>query len=447
MSEKRKPKIFSVSDLTTEIKGLLEDSFDFIWVEAEISNFVCPASGHYYMVLKDPHAQIRAVMFRPQTRLLKFKPDDGMKILAQGRVTVYQLRGEYQIILDYIEPLGIGALTIAFEQLKKKLAEKGIFDKDIKRDLPFLPQKIAVITSPTGAAIRDFLKVLLRRFGTLEIIIVPVKVQGEEASSEIVDALKIVNQELDADVIVLTRGGGSFEDLNAFNQEELAYAIRESNIPVVSAVGHEIDVTISDLAADLRAPTPSAAAEMIVVEKEFLLKQINDLKNYVQSAIKGSLESNKQDLAQKIKRLRDPRKDFSDAWLRLEDLYSYLIRFMKIIVRERQTRLQNIHKGLLISSPLNRFPSILQKINFQKHKLLQSINKRIDDKKNKLSIFEQKIGDLSPLSVLKRGYSITRVLPGKQVLTDSSSVATGDKINVVLADGEIDCTIDNLIKE
>ena len=273
-SENQSPKVFTVSSLTEQIKDLLEENFDFIWVEGEISNFRKPASGHCYMVLKDEKAQLRAVMFRTQSRYLKFTPEDGTKVLAQGRIAVYEPRGEYQIILDYIEPVGVGALALAFEQLKKKLAAEGFFDEAIKRPLPFLPQKVAVITSPTGAAIRDFLKVIQRRFANIEITIVPVKVQGDEAAKEIVEALKTVNRELDVDVIVLTRGGGSLEDLCAFNQEELAHAIRGSRIPVVSAVGHEIDTTISDLAADLRAPTPSAAAELLVVEKEALKEQI-----------------------------------------------------------------------------------------------------------------------------------------------------------------------------
>ena len=266
--ESQSPKVYSISVLTEEIKDLLEENFDFVWVEGEISNFRKPTSGHCYMVLKDEKAQLRAVMFRTQSRYLKFTPEDGMKVLAQGRIVVYQPRGEYQIILDYLEPIGVGAFALAFEQLKKKLAAEGVFDEAIKKPLPFLPQRVAVITSPTGAAIRDFLKVIERRFANIEITIVPVMVQGDEAPKEIVEALKTVNRELDVDVIVLTRGGGSLEDLWAFNQEELARAIRASRIPVVSAVGHEIDTTISDLAADLRAPTPSAAAELVVVEKE-----------------------------------------------------------------------------------------------------------------------------------------------------------------------------------
>ena len=215
--ENQTPRIYTVSALNEQIKDLLEDHFDFLWVEGEISNFRAPSSGHYYMVLKDEKSQLRTVMFRPQTRYLKFTPEDGMKVIAQGRIGVYKPRGEYQIILDYLEPLGIGALALAFEQLKKRLAAQGIFKNEVKRPLPFLPQKVAVITSPTGAAIQDFLNIIRRRFANIEIIIVPVKVQGDEATAEMVEALDIVNREIDVDVIVLTRGGGSLEDLWAFN--------------------------------------------------------------------------------------------------------------------------------------------------------------------------------------------------------------------------------------
>ena len=227
------PHIYTVSSLTAEIKSILEEGFDYVWVEGEISNFASPLSGHYYMSIKDNKAQIKAVMFRVQARYLKFIPEEGMKVIVRGRLGVYEARGEYQIILDYLEPLGFGELAVAFEQVKKKLAMEGIFDDEKKRSIPFFPTKIAVITSPTGAAIRDFLRISLRRMPDMEIILAPVRVQGDEAALDIVEALDIVNENLDVDVIVLTRGGGSFEDLWPFNKEEVAYAIRRSRIPVI----------------------------------------------------------------------------------------------------------------------------------------------------------------------------------------------------------------------
>lgn len=443
--ENHSPKIYSVSGLTEQIKELLEDHFDFVWVEGEISNFRMPSSGHYYMVLKDEKAQIRAVMFRPQVQYLKFTPEDGMNVIARGRIGVYQPRGEYQIILDYLEPLGVGALALAFEQLKKKLAAQGLFDKDKKRPLPFLPQKVAVITSPTGAAIRDFLKIIHRRFANIEIVIVPVKVQGEGAAEEIVEALDRLNRELlDMDVIVLTRGGGSLEDLWAFNQEELALAIRASRIPVVSAVGHEIDITISDLAADLRAPTPSAAAELLVIEKESLIEHLHEIKGRLQSSIKTSLNNLNQYLAFLSKGLRDPRKHIADSWMRLDELNMRLMRLITLLIKESHKRLASESRALLLYSPSNIFAAHWQKIAFQRHSLTLTMKRLLKDSRMDLSLLQEKMKDLSPLTVLQRGYSITLKLPEKKILKNVSEVNRGDLVNVLLAEGEMACRIEKI---
>ncbi len=442
--EKQSPKIYTVSALTEEIKDLLEEHFDFVWVEGEISNFGSPSSGHYYMVLKDEKAQIRAVMFRPQTRYLKFTPEDGMKVIAQGRIGVYQPRGEYQIILDYLEPLGIGALALAFEQLKEKLAAEGLFDEEIKRPLPFLPQRVAVITSPTGAAIRDFLKIIHRRFANIEITVIPVKVQGDEATAEMVEALGTVNRELDVDVIVLTRGGGSLEDLWAFNQEELARAIRASRIPVVSAVGHEIDITISDLAADLRAPTPSAAAELLVIEKESLIERFKGIKNRLESHTKAYLSNLNQRLMLLAKGLHDPRKRIADAWMRLDELQGWLIKLIDLTIKERQKNVSAEGRALLLHSPIKVLASLEQRIHFQRRALTLMILKRLKENRMALSHFGERLKDLNPTSVMKRGYSITRKLPEKMILKDVSSLKKGDHVNVTLAKGELDCQIEKI---
>ncbi|MDP6179929.1 MAG: exodeoxyribonuclease VII large subunit [Desulfatiglandales bacterium] len=440
--EDQSPKIYTVSLLTEKIKQLLEDHFDFLWVEGEISNFRAPSSGHYYMVLKDEKAQIRAVMFRLQNRYLKFTPEDGMKVIAQGRVGVYQPRGEYQIILDYLEPLGIGALALAFEQLKKKLAAQGIFDDEVKKPLPFLPQRVAVITSPTGAAIRDFLKIIHRRFANIEITIVPVKVQGDEATAKMVEALEVVNRKLDVDIIVLTRGGGSLEDLWAFNKEELALAIRASHIPVVSAVGHEIDITISDLAADFRAPTPSAAAELLVLEKASLRERLETIKGRLKADIKTYLDNMNQRLTLISKGLRDPRKRIADSLLRLDELNSRLLRLIDLIIKERHKSLAAEYRTLLFQSPMRTFVSLRQRIDFQRRSLTLMISKKLGGIGMVLSLLEERIKDLSPLSVLKRGYSITRKMPEEVILKGVSGVKKGDQVNVTLAEGELECRIE-----
>lgn len=442
LSESPGPKVYSISSLTEEIKELLEEKFDFVWVEGEVSNFRKPASGHCYMVLKDEKAQLRAVMFRTQARYLKFTPEDGMKVLAQGRIVVYQPRGEYQIILDYLEPVGVGALALAFDQLKKKLAAEGLFDEAIKKPLPYLPQKVAVITSPTGAAIRDFLKVIQRRFANIEITIVPVKVQGDDAPKEIVEALATVNRELDVDVIVLTRGGGSLEDLWAFNQEELARAIRASRIPVVSAVGHEIDTTISDLAADLRAPTPSAAAELLVVEKETLLERMAALEGRLLSALKAYLTHLNQRLALLTKGIRDPRKALADSWMRLDDQNNRMLRQMVFILQEQKIRMHSNIRALTIQSPANRVASLKEKINFQSRTLSLSAGRILKDYRMALSLLDEKLKDLNPHAVLKRGYSITRILPGNKIIRDATEVNMGERVNVTLAEGGLDCLVE-----
>jgi exodeoxyribonuclease VII large subunit len=444
--ENQSPKIYTVGDLTEEIKGLLEEHFDFVWVEGEISNFRSPSSGHYYMVLKDEKAQIRAVMFRPQTRYLKFTPEDGMKVIVQGRIGVYQPRGEYQIILDYLEPLGIGALALAFEQLKEKLAAEGLFDEKIKRPLPFLPQRVAVITSPTGAAIRDFLKIIRRRFANIEIIVVPVKVQGDEATAEMVEALDTINRELKVDVIVLTRGGGSLEDLWAFNQEELALAIRASRIPVVSAVGHEIDITISDLAADLRAPTPSAAAELIVMEKESLVERFRAMRGHLELYMKTYISKLNQKLALLAKGLRDPRKGIADSWMRLDELQGWLLKLIDLTIKERQKNIRGESRALLLYSPIKLLGSLEQQVNFQRRALILMILKRLKENRMALSHFGERLKDLNPSSVMERGYSITRKLPEKFILKDVAGLTKGDQVGVTLARGELVCQIEEITR-
>ncbi len=442
--ENHNPKIYTVSQLTNEIQALLEDRFDFVWIEGEISNFSAPVSGHYYMVLKDDAAQIRAVMFRHKSRYLRYVPENGMKVLAQGSVGIYAPRGDYQIILDYLEPMGVGALALAFEQLKKKLAARGVFDEDIKKPLPYLPQRVAVITSPTGAAIRDFLNVINRRFANIEITVVPVRVQGDEAAADMVKALELVNADLKVDVIVLTRGGGSLEDLWAFNEEDLALAIRKSRIPVVSAVGHEIDLTISDLAADFRAPTPSAAAELLVMEKESLLDRLSGLKDRLVSSTRLVIKNQAQELIRLQKALKDPRKGLADFWMRIDEIQLRLIRGINYIVKEGRMRLNAETRSLLLHSPVNIIASVRQQLDFQKTSLDRAITGCLGDKQAALSLLKKRMKDLSPLSILNRGYSITWKLPEKTMLRNSSDVLKGDHVQMLLAEGGLECLVEKV---
>lgn len=443
--EQSKTTIYSVSALSREIKELLEGRFDFVWVEGELSNFRTPSSGHYYMAIKDEKAQIRAVMFRPQARYLKFMPEDGMKVIVQGRVGVYEPRGEYQLVLDYMEPLGVGALALAFEQLKRKLAEQGVFDEAVKKPLPFLPQKVAVITSPTGAAVRDFLKIIHRRFANIEIIVVPVKVQGEGASEEMVKALETVNRELAVDVIVLTRGGGSLEDLWPFNSEALALAVRASRVPVVSAVGHEIDVTISDLAADLRAPTPSAAAELLVAEKELLKARIEQSRGRLGASWKAFGSGLRHRLHLLSKGLRDPRKRLADAWMDLDHLQARLARIMDLSLKARKKALAGEARALMLHSPLSRIGGLRQRTGFQRRSVILLTRKKLEDLRMNVSLGRGRIESMNPLAVLERGYSITRKLPEGWIVRSAVEVQEGDPLSLKLGKGDVECRVEKVL--
>jgi len=431
------PQIYTVSALTAAIKSLLEETFDFVWVEGEISNFAHPSSGHYYMTLKDENAQIRAVMFKMQAYYLKFVPEDGMKVIVRGRIGLYEPRGEYQIIIDYLEPLGVGALAAAFEQVKKKLLLEGVFDEVKKRPIPFLPKKIAVITSPTGAAVRDFLRISYRRMPHLDITIVPVRVQGDEAASDIVEAIDIVNKELHVDVIILTRGGGSLEDLWPFNQEEIAYAIRRSTVPVVSAVGHEVDLTISDLAADLRAPTPSGAAELVIQEKEILEKNIKDLSLRLEMALNSIIEKIKDKVKNLSSRIKDPRRNLADIWLRLDEICYRLLKAGKTRIKDSLKYLKAIDETLILNSPSHAITMLSQELAFHNRALTGAVKGLLDKKEESVRAMKDILESLNPLSILERGYSITRKLPEMNIVKDAVQVKTGDDISVLLAKGSI----------
>lgn len=444
--ESRGPRVYSVSGLTAEIRDLLENRFPFVWVEGELSNVRTPASGHCYMALKDESAQIRAVMFRPRVRTLRFRLEDGMKVISQGRIGVYEPRGEYQLVLDYLEPLGVGALALAYEQLKQKLAEAGWFRQEAKKPLPFLPSRVAVITSPTGAAVRDFLNVIQRRFGNIEITVVPVRVQGDRAAREISEAIDTVNRHLDVDVIVLTRGGGSLEDLWPFNEEIVARAIRGSRIPVVSAVGHEIDVTIADLVADLRAPTPSAAAELLVSEKGILSTRVRDLRERLVTGLRARLQRHSERLGHLRTRVRDPRKAIEQSWMRLDDLGARLVRNETFLVREHVARLRTSTGRLARSDPRRRIQELRQELGFFLRSLDTGMERTFTNHRSALSVLEGRLRGLDPHGVLQRGYSITRLLPEGGVLRRASAVRAGDRVKVTLARGTLECRIDKALE-
>ena len=381
------------------MRNLLEDSFPEIWVEGEISNFKIHSLGHMYFSLKDESSQINAVLYKGMSLFLRFTPEDGMKVQVKGKLTCFTKRGQYQIIVSKMEPKGLGALQAAFEQLKKKLQEEGLFDEARKKKIPFLPQRIGIVTSPTGAAIRDILTVIDRRFANVEILIYPVHVQGERAAGEIAQAIGDLNTYFDyLDVLLVGRGGGSYEDLWAFNEEIVARAIYNSKIPIISAVGHEIDFTIADFVADLRTPTPSAAAELVVKNKEELACRLKSYQGQISSCIQYKLSS----LTESFSRLCQSR-----VFLRPFDFLD-----------QRQ-----------------------QEIDYLGERLTSKFDYFFDNKKNLFSSLVEKLNILNPLAVLSRGYSITWKLPQNTILKDAKEVEVNDKVKIKLCKGEMICEV------
>lgn len=435
-------KIFSVSQLTDNIKTILEESFPFIWISGEISNFKSPVSGHYYFTLKDSRSQINAVMFRGQNRNLKFLPEDGMKITGFGRISVYQPRGTYQIILEYLEPAGAGALQAAFEQMKARLAEEGLFDEIHKKPLPFLPCKIFLITSPTGSVVHDMIRVLLRRYSNLKISILPVKVQGDDAVDEIVSAISLLNTLDDADVAIIARGGGSLEDLSAFNSESVARAIFASQIPIISAIGHETDFTITDFASDLRAPTPSAAAELVVPVKNDLLQNQIILFKQLRSRFGQYLQNQSNIIHNLTKQLTHPRKRLDDLTFRLDDIFMRMNRAFKQSHVQKQERLTWWMNRLKKNSPQHRIRFQRDTVIKHNETLLFLTTSLIKTRRLTLKELTGRLNALNPGAVLDRGYSITRSLPEKTIISDANTVSTGQLLEILLAKGTIRCRVE-----
>ncbi len=434
--------IFTVSELTQSIKGLLENAYPFVWVAGEISNFRIPVSGHFYFTLKDPGAQINAVMFRAQNRSLKFRPEDGMAVVAMGRLNLYEPRGIYQIIIEYLEPEGIGILQLVFEQLKAGLAAEGLFDEKHKRPLPYLPQKIAVVTSPTGAVIRDIMHVINRRFPNVAVEIAPVKVQGEGAAEEIAEALQLLNEMNDADVIVVARGGGSLEDLQAFNSEVVARAIFASHIPVVSAVGHETDFTIADFTADVRAPTPSVAAELIVPVKQELLKRIQEIRGALKSAMSQRLRLLRERTIQLSKRLVHPGRQIADYRLRLDDALGRILRGLSRRLDEKRDRLNMMRERLCRCGPQFMVKDLDVLLKHHRQTLLSAMQFFLESKKSILRTTVAKLNTLNPLAILERGYSVTRTLPDYALVKDVQQVSVGQHVEVTVSRGAMVCRIE-----
>ena len=395
-------KVYRIAEITREIKVLLEGRFPSVWVEGEISNIRRPGSGHLYFTLKDEDSQLQAVLYRGQAARIAFDLRDGLEVVAFGDISVYEKGGRYQITLSEIEPKGVGALQVAFEQLKERLRREGLFDLARKRPIPLLPRRIGIVTSPSGAAIRDILSVIERRFANVSILVSPVRVQGETAAAEISAAIEGLNRMGDVDVIIVTRGGGSLEDLWAFNEEQVARAIAGSGIPVISAVGHEIDFTIADFVADLRVPTPSAAAELVVAKKSELHERVRTLFSRIDSAARAA-------------------------------------------IADLRRRLMVCAQSRVLLAPENVVRQYQQLIDELDGRLGRSFRHRLELGRAGLAGLAGRLESLSPVSILSRGYSVLFRARDGAVVTGASQLRRGEVVRARLARGGFTATVDEII--
>jgi exodeoxyribonuclease VII large subunit len=439
--------ILTVSEVSERIKIVLEDTFFDIWLEGEISNLRRASSGHSYLTLKDERSQIRAVLFKLQRRYLRFDPKDGMLVLARGRISVYEPRGEYQMVLDYIEPKGVGGLQIAFEQLKVRLAEEGLFDASRKRPLPMLPRCLGIVTSPTGAVIRDILQILRRRFANLAICVYPVRVQGVGAAAEITQGIEILNRHPGIDVIIVARGGGSLEDLWAFNEETVARAIYASKVPVINAVGHEIDYTIADFVADVRAPTPSAAAELVIRPKAELHAEIQVMAQRLERAMQHRLEALRARLeaSQQRRVLRDPWSPLRTMEQRLDELNARLTRSIRARLHLTREALEGGEAAITHLSPGMRIGLLRARVTALEQRLIAAQRGQVRHEREEVERLTATLQALSPLGVLARGYSICRHQADGRVIREAQAAAPGMHVDITLWQGSLQCTVDAVL--
>lgn len=435
------PHIYTVSALTREIRDRLETYFSLVWVSGEVSNLRQPLSGHYYFTLKDAGAQLKAVLFKGSHQHMRFKPQEGSQFLFRGRLTVYEPRGEYQLVVDYLEPLGQGALAQAFEALKNRLQAEGLFAPELKKPLPFLPRRIALVTSPTGAAVRDFLRLLGQRCPNVEVLVYPVKVQGAEAAGEIAAALDDLGAYPGVEVIVLARGGGSLEDLWPFNEEAVARAIHRCQTPVVSAVGHEVDFTIADFVADKRAPTPSAAVELVTPDKTELKRRLARLGATLAGALARRRDMARRHLHLMARRLPDVRRSLVDLRLRVDDKAEMLVRRTQRSVTRQAQVLRLASSRLFLLSPRRSLPGARQRLAQAAQMLGQIWRRRQTETRRHLEYSQGRLDQLNPLAILARGYAVATLLPQGTVIRDAALVAPGAPIRVRVAKGRMDCEV------
>ncbi len=439
-------QIYTVSELNRDAKLALEESLGTRWIAGEISNLARPASGHLYFSLKDADTQIRCAMFRGANRSLRFVPQDGLQVVLRARVTVYEARGSYQLIVEHIEAAGEGLLRRQLEELKARLAEEGLFDESGKLRLPELPVRIGLVTSPTGAAVRDVLHILARRFPAVPVIIYPVQVQGEQAKTDIVRALNTAAERNECDVLIVGRGGGSLEDLWAFNEEIVARAIHACPIPIISAVGHEVDFTIADLVADMRAPTPSGAAELAVPDRRSWLDRVATLRARATNAVERATNQQQQQISQLDGRLqrRNPVLLLEQYAQRLDELSGRIGRVLDQRLRMGQLRLHHAVARLRAGNPLPFIQQRRQALVEKRLRLGNSIHIKIAAEHKKLAVLAAGLQTVSPLDTLKRGYALIENQRG-QLVRSTANLKEKDKIVARVADGRFTATVNKIL--
>ncbi len=429
-------KVYSVTELALNVRRQLEKEIGQIWISGEISNLATPRSGHWYFTLKDSDSQLRCAMFKNRNRSVRFTPEDGQQVLMRAKISLYEPRGDLQLIGEYMEPAGEGALQIAFNRLKQKLNNEGLFDEELKRPIPSLPRTIGIITSPTGAAIRDVLTVLKRRMPHVPVIIYPTQVQGEKAAKNIIEQLRVANERAECDVLLVTRGGGSLEDMWCFNDEKLARAIGASDIPVVSAVGHEVDTSISDLVADLRAPTPSAAAELLVPNRTDIAHKFQSLERRLVNEFQHKLQIQQARLDKLSAKIVHPKQRLAQSQTDLERLTKLLNSAQKRYIENKVVSLESTRARLTSYKPHKHLQQSKDKLQAQQKQLQQAVNQQLKEFRQEFVLMAQKLNNISPLATLERGYTLTTDDNGK-ALRSAKSAKKAKVLVTRFSDGEV----------
>lgn len=440
MTETPQRDIYSVTRLNREVRSVLDTGFPLVWLEGEISNFACPASGHWYLTLKDSHAQIRCAMFKTRNRLLRFVPRNGLQVIVRAKIGLYEPRGEFQILIEHMEEAGEGALRQQFEQLKNKLSTQGLFTSAAKKSLPDFPKRIGVITSPTGAAIHDVLTTLKRRCASQEIIIYPVSVQGKTAAADITSSIELADKRDECDVLLLTRGGGSLEDLWSFNEETVAHAIHNCNIPIISAIGHDVDFTIADFVADVRAATPTAAAELVSPDMHTWLEQISTLQKRLVLLMQHNIKNKNTSLAHLTKRITHPRQYIEQASQRIDENLYRLQKLVTSTLTTTKHKLSSLNMLCQAHNPKYKINSKQQHTLqlFQRLKIVQQ--QKINTCKERFIRSTSTLNAVSPLATLNRGYAYVTT-DNKNLIHDIKQLNVGDNVNTTLANGSFVSTV------